>query len=135
MTLTDVINELADLVAARAAIGRNFGLVVIPEGLVHAIPELHALIAEMNAIFAGARSMSYASAAVASHSHVGLLLSQRVCPRTLFLPASRRGLRRCSPFCRRSSVRNSSLSAKALVLSNSARSLPNASLQTLLGRS
>ena len=53
MTLTDIVNELADLVAARASLGRNFGLVVIPEGLVHAIPELHALITEMNAIFAG----------------------------------------------------------------------------------
>lgn len=52
LTLTDVVNELADLVAARSAAGKNFGLVVLPEGLVQSIPELRALIAEMNALFA-----------------------------------------------------------------------------------
>lgn len=90
MTLTDVVSELADLVAARAALGRNFGLVVVPEGLVHAIPELHALIAEMNALFAEGLSAEAVPARLTPWSQAVLS----------FLPAFFRSqlfLERCAP--------------------------------------
>lgn len=51
MTLGDVVSRLADLVAARAAIGKNFGVVLVPEGVITAVPELRALIKELDNIF------------------------------------------------------------------------------------
>jgi pyrophosphate--fructose-6-phosphate 1-phosphotransferase len=48
LTLQDVVNNLADVVAARAAEGNNFGTVLIPEGLIEFIPAVKRLIAELN---------------------------------------------------------------------------------------
>ena len=48
MTLDDIVNEIADIVAARAAEGHNFGTVLIPEGLIEFIPAMKNLIAELN---------------------------------------------------------------------------------------
>ena len=47
-TLNDIVNYIADVVAARAAKGMNFGSVLIPEGLIEFIPAMKALIAELN---------------------------------------------------------------------------------------
>ena len=52
LTLTDIVRELADVVCARAVAGKQFGVVLVPEGAVSYIPELRALIAEMNSHFA-----------------------------------------------------------------------------------
>ena len=51
LTLTDIVHELADAVVARARAGKNYGVILVPEGAVSHIPELRALIAEMNALF------------------------------------------------------------------------------------
>ena len=40
MTLDDVVNYIAEIVAARAAKGNNFGTVLIPEGLIEFIPAM-----------------------------------------------------------------------------------------------
>ena len=48
MTLDDVVNYIAEIVAARAAKGNNFGTVLIPEGLIEFIPAMKRLIAELN---------------------------------------------------------------------------------------
>ncbi|MBQ7824254.1 MAG: diphosphate--fructose-6-phosphate 1-phosphotransferase, partial [Bacteroidaceae bacterium] len=48
MTLDDVVNNIADIVATRAAEGNNFGTVLIPEGLIEFIPAMKKLIAELN---------------------------------------------------------------------------------------
>jgi len=48
MTLSDIVRDLADVVAARAAAGKNFGVVLVPEGTIAAIPELRTLIAELD---------------------------------------------------------------------------------------
>ena len=53
LTLFDVIREVADVVAARAAAGKNFGVVLVPEGTVAAIPEMRSLIAEMTELLRG----------------------------------------------------------------------------------
>lgn len=53
MTLQDVVNYIADIVAARAANGNNFGTVLIPEGLIEFIPAIKKLIAELNDMLAG----------------------------------------------------------------------------------
>ncbi|MGM9860466.1 MAG: diphosphate--fructose-6-phosphate 1-phosphotransferase [Muribaculaceae bacterium] len=52
MTLQDVVNYIADIVAARAADGNNFGTVLIPEGLIEFIPAIKKLIAELNNVLA-----------------------------------------------------------------------------------
>lgn len=51
-TLNDIVNSIADVVAARAANGNNFGSVLIPEGLIEFIPAMKALIAELNDLLA-----------------------------------------------------------------------------------
>ncbi len=48
MTLDDVVTYIANIVAARAAQGNNFGTVLIPEGLIEFIPAMKRLIAELN---------------------------------------------------------------------------------------
>ncbi len=52
MTLDQIVTEIADVVALRAANGENFGTVLIPEGLVEFIPAMKALIAELNDMLA-----------------------------------------------------------------------------------
>ncbi len=51
-SLTDVVRQIADVIALRAADGNNFGVILIPEGLVEFIPEVKALIAELNDLLA-----------------------------------------------------------------------------------
>jgi len=46
------VRELADAVCARAAAGKNFGVILIPEGLIGYVPELRTLIGEINTLFA-----------------------------------------------------------------------------------
>ena len=48
MSLDDVITQVAEVVAKRAAQGNNFGTVLIPEGLVEFIPAMKRLIAELS---------------------------------------------------------------------------------------
>ncbi|MBQ6432880.1 MAG: diphosphate--fructose-6-phosphate 1-phosphotransferase [Bacteroidaceae bacterium] len=50
MSLDDVVNYIADIVAARAADGNNFGTVLIPEGLIEFIPAIKKLIRELNEV-------------------------------------------------------------------------------------
>ncbi|MBQ3910095.1 MAG: diphosphate--fructose-6-phosphate 1-phosphotransferase [Muribaculaceae bacterium] len=52
MYLDDVVNDIARVVAARAAKGKNFGIVLIPEGLVEFMPAMKKLIDELNDILA-----------------------------------------------------------------------------------
>ncbi len=48
MSLDDIVTYIAQIVAARAAQGNNFGTVLIPEGLIEFIPAMKRLIAELN---------------------------------------------------------------------------------------
>ena len=48
MKLKQVVKQLADCVAKRASNGDNFGVVLIPEGLIEFIPEMKKLIASLN---------------------------------------------------------------------------------------
>jgi pyrophosphate--fructose-6-phosphate 1-phosphotransferase len=47
MGLADIVNRIADMVEARAANGDNYGVIIIPEGLVADIPEMGALLKEL----------------------------------------------------------------------------------------
>eukprot|EP01053_Blabericola_migrator_P005488 Blabericola_migrator_1__5487@NODE_27_length_20109_cov_273_259006_g24_i0_p3_GENE_NODE_27_length_20109_cov_273_259006_g24_i0NODE_27_length_20109_cov_273_259006_g24_i0_p3_ORF_typecomplete_len1196_score265_43PFK/PF00365_20/2_4e79PFK/PF00365_20/6_6e58RSS_P20/PF11757_8/1_1e03RSS_P20/PF11757_8/22RSS_P20/PF11757_8/24_NODE_27_length_20109_cov_273_259006_g24_i046108197 len=50
MSLSDVVRDIADVVAHRAESGKNYGTVVIPEGVISAIPQYKALLSEIDAI-------------------------------------------------------------------------------------
>jgi pyrophosphate--fructose-6-phosphate 1-phosphotransferase len=50
MSLDDVVNYIADIVAARAEQGNHFGTVLIPEGLIEFIPAIKKLIKELNEV-------------------------------------------------------------------------------------
>ena len=52
MYLDDVVNDIARVVAARAADGKNYGIVLIPEGLIEFMPAMKRLIDELNDILA-----------------------------------------------------------------------------------
>ncbi|KAI7839309.1 hypothetical protein COHA_007007 [Chlorella ohadii] len=50
--LKDVVRQVADVIAQRAAEGRNYGVVLIPEGLVEHVHDVSTLIAELNELLA-----------------------------------------------------------------------------------
>ena len=52
MTLGQVVDQIADVVVRRAEKGMNFGIVLIPEGLIEFIPAIKRLIAELNDLLA-----------------------------------------------------------------------------------
>jgi len=48
MSLASVVTEITKVVAARAEQGKNFGIVLVPEGLIEFIPEIKSMIANLN---------------------------------------------------------------------------------------
>jgi len=52
MSLDDVVEIITDVIAARGAKGLNFGVALIPEGLIEFIPEVGRLISELNDLLA-----------------------------------------------------------------------------------
>ena len=59
MSLSAVADVIADSVAARAAKGMNFGVAIIPEGIVEFVPEFSMLIAEINELLAGEKTAEF----------------------------------------------------------------------------
>lgn len=51
-SLSEIASQIADSVSKRSKNGDNFGVVIIPEGLVEFVPEVKKLIAEINDILA-----------------------------------------------------------------------------------
>ena len=52
MSLESIINYMCDIIVKRADMGKNFGIAVIPEGLIEFIPEMKSMIANLNDIMA-----------------------------------------------------------------------------------
>jgi pyrophosphate--fructose-6-phosphate 1-phosphotransferase len=78
-SLSQVVSEIADVIKARSANGENFGIALIPEGLIEFIPEMKTLIGELNdllahnaAYFATLKSFEdqaeYAAGKISDHS-------------------------------------------------------------------
>ena len=59
MSLAQVADQIADSVAKRAAKGWNFGVAIIPEGIVEFVPEFSVLIAEINELLAGEKADAF----------------------------------------------------------------------------
>ena len=56
MSLSSIADYIADSVQARAAKGMNFGVAIIPEGVVEFVPEFSVLIHEINELLAGSKA-------------------------------------------------------------------------------
>ena len=56
MSLSQIADQIADAVAKRAAKGLNFGVAIIPEGVVEFVPEFSVLISEINELLAGSKA-------------------------------------------------------------------------------
>ena len=52
MSLDQIVTYIADVVAKRSQMGKNFGIAVIPEGLIEFIPEMKSMIANLNDLMA-----------------------------------------------------------------------------------
>lgn len=52
MSLSQVVDLIAASVVSRAAKGENFGVILIPEGLIEFVPEMKVLIADINELLA-----------------------------------------------------------------------------------
>ena len=50
MSLSSIIDYISDIIVRRSEMGKNFGIAVIPEGLIEFIPELKAMISNLNDI-------------------------------------------------------------------------------------
>ncbi len=59
MSLAQIADQIADSVASRAAKGWNFGVAIIPEGIVEFVPEFSVLIAEINELLAGSKADAF----------------------------------------------------------------------------
>ena len=59
MSLSQIADQVADSVAKRAANGDNFGVAIIPEGIVEFVPEFSVLIAEINELLAGKKTEEF----------------------------------------------------------------------------
>jgi len=59
MSLAQIADYIADSVANRAAKGWNFGVAIIPEGIVEFVPEFSVLIAEINELLAGSKADAF----------------------------------------------------------------------------
>lgn len=59
MSLSQIADYIADSVEKRAAKGMNFGVAIIPEGVVEFVPEFKTLISEINELLAGAQGEAF----------------------------------------------------------------------------
>lgn len=59
MSLSQIADYIADSVEKRAAKGMNFGIAVIPEGVVEFVPEFSMLIHEINELLAGSKATAF----------------------------------------------------------------------------
>ena len=59
MSLAQITSYIADAVEKRGNAGNNFGVAIIPEGIVEFVPEFSALIAEINELLAGEKTAQF----------------------------------------------------------------------------
>ncbi len=56
MSLASIIDYMTDIIVKRSNVGKNFGIAVIPEGLIEFIPEMGSMISNLNDIMASLES-------------------------------------------------------------------------------
>lgn len=50
LTISQITKQIADIICKRAEKGKNYGVILVPEGLIEFIPEVNLLIKEINEI-------------------------------------------------------------------------------------
>ncbi len=73
MSLESIVNYMSGIIAKRAANGKNFGIAIIPEGLIEFIPEMKSMIANLNDIMAELESDSNFLAATSMHDKFAIV--------------------------------------------------------------
>ena len=58
-SLSEIADQIADSVETRGNNGENFGVAIIPEGIVEFVPEFSKLIAEINELLAGEKTEAF----------------------------------------------------------------------------
>src|SRR5574344_595535 len=56
MSLSSIIDYMTDIIVKRSNVGKNFGIAVIPEGLIEFIPEMGSMISNLNDIMTSLES-------------------------------------------------------------------------------
>lgn len=87
MSLSGIVGDIARAVAARAAKGENFGIALVPEGLIEFIPEMRALFTELNELLAADGKGFAALDAERRQALAGERLSAATAPLFRSLPA------------------------------------------------
>jgi pyrophosphate--fructose-6-phosphate 1-phosphotransferase len=77
MSLSQIVDLIASSVAARASKGENFGVILIPEGLIEFVPEMKILIAGINELLANEASRFKALPSVEAQK---AFISERLSP-------------------------------------------------------
>lgn len=83
-SLSEITNSLVDAVIQRAAQGKTYGVVLLPEGLIEFVPELEVLVSELNETLAAATVAGEAS----DEDSISSKLSPQSCQLFNFLPGS-----------------------------------------------
>jgi len=58
MTLSEITKKVAEMIVQRSEMGKDYGIVLLPEGLIEFIPEFNALISEINDVLAAGTGSS-----------------------------------------------------------------------------
>jgi diphosphate-dependent phosphofructokinase len=89
-TLHEIVDNMAEVVALRASKGDNFGVALIPEGLIEFIPEMKVLINELNDLLAEGSETEMEFKAIAEDDLRREYVADRLTPESsvlfLFLP-------------------------------------------------
>ena len=73
MSLESIVNYMSGIIAKRAEMGKNFGIAIIPEGLIEFIPEMKSMIANLNDIMAELESDPSFLAATSMHDKFAIV--------------------------------------------------------------
>jgi len=60
-TLEEIVNEIAEIINARIAKGKNYGVILVPEGIIEFIPEFNKLIKELNQLLSSGKGVDQLS--------------------------------------------------------------------------
>ena len=61
--LSSITEEIVQVIVARAAAGKNYGVILVPEGLIEFVPEMNVLLHEVNELLAGGVAATVAAVA------------------------------------------------------------------------
>lgn len=79
-TLAEITKKLADVVCIRAREGKNYGVVLVPEGLVEFIPEIKTLISELNDLLSSEKNINQLLKSMKTVSEKAILICGNLTP-------------------------------------------------------